>query len=71
MPKQSINLIYYSESKGQGNFGDELSKFIAEKLIDNDKYILTKKAKNFLQKSRVISDTFKIKRTFLWPEKAF
>lgn len=40
MPKQSINLIYCRESKGQGNFGDELSKFIAEKLIDNDKYIL-------------------------------
>ena len=39
--------------------------------VGNDKYILTKKAKDFLQKSRVISDTFKIKRTFLWPEKAF
>ena len=39
--------------------------------VGNDKYILTKKAKDFLQKSRVISDTFKIKRAFLWPEKAF
>ena len=41
------------------------------KQIGEDKFILTKKAKDFIKKSRVISDTFKIKRTFLWPEKAF
>lgn len=41
------------------------------KKIDNDKFILTNKARDFIKKSRVISDTFKIKRTFLWPEKAF
>ena len=39
--------------------------------VDNDTFILTKKAKNFLKKSRFISDAFRIKRTFLWPEKAF
>ena len=41
------------------------------KKIDNDKFILTNKARDFIKKSRVISDIFKIKRTFLWPEKAF
>ena len=41
------------------------------KQIGEDKFILTKKAKDFIKKSRVISDAFKIKRTFLWPEKAF
>tara|TARA_B100001989_G_C24490261_1_gene439162 strand:+ start:579 stop:1160 length:582 start_codon:yes stop_codon:yes gene_type:complete len=39
--------------------------------VDDDKFVLTKKAKDFIRQSRFISDTFKIKRTFLWPEKVF
>ena len=38
--KQSINLIYFKDPVGYGNFGDELSKFITKKLINKDKYNL-------------------------------
>ena len=35
-----INLIYYKDKSHYGNFGDELSKFITEKLINRNKYEL-------------------------------
>ena len=35
-----INLIYFKDRSLYGNFGDELSKFITEKLINKDKYKL-------------------------------
>ncbi len=41
------------------------------KKVDDDKFVLTKKAKDFIRNSRFISDKFKIKRTFLWPKKVF
>ena len=37
--KQMINLIYHKD-KGYGNFGDEISKFIIENLINKEKYTL-------------------------------
>ena len=38
---QKVNLIYFKDHKCiHGNFGDELSKFITEKLINKDKYDL-------------------------------
>ena len=37
--KQIINLIYHKD-KGYGNFGDEISKFIIENLINKEKYTL-------------------------------
>lgn len=41
-----INLIYYSLNQGHGNFGDELSKFITESLINSNKYTLSYNLKN-------------------------
>jgi len=38
--KKTINLIYFKDASKYGNFGDELSKFITEKLINKDKYNL-------------------------------
>lgn len=40
MSKKKINLIYYKDGSKYGNFGDELSKFITSKLLDNNKYEL-------------------------------
>jgi len=37
---EKINLIYFKDTSINGNFGDELSKFITEKLINKDKYEL-------------------------------
>lgn len=44
----NINLIYFKLNKNYGNFGDELSKFITQSLVNKDKYYLTfnKKKKN-------------------------
>ena len=39
LPKTKVNLIYYHYGKF-GNFGDELSKWLVEKLINKDKYEL-------------------------------
>jgi pyruvyltransferase len=36
----TINLIYFKDKSINGNFGDELSKFVTEKLIDTDKFKL-------------------------------
>lgn len=38
--KEKVNLIYFKDKSVNGNFGDELSKFITEKLINHDKYEL-------------------------------
>jgi pyruvyltransferase len=38
--KKKVNLIYFKDGKGHGNFGDELSFFITSKLINHDKYEL-------------------------------
>ena len=38
--KKDVNLIYYRDSSLNGNFGDELSKYIMQKLINNEKYNL-------------------------------
>ena len=38
---KQINLIYFKDKSLNGNFGDELSKFISEKLVNKDKYKLT------------------------------
>jgi pyruvyltransferase len=35
-----VNLIYFKDSSQNGNFGDELSKFITTQLINKDKYEL-------------------------------
>jgi len=35
-----VNLIYFKDKYTNGNFGDELSKFITEKLINENKYHL-------------------------------
>ena len=35
-----VNLIYFKDKSVNGNFGDELSKFITEKLINKNKYHL-------------------------------
>jgi pyruvyltransferase len=40
MSKEKINLLYFHEKQQHGNFGDELSKFIVEKLINKNKYEL-------------------------------
>ena len=37
---QKINLIYFKDKSINGNFGDELSKFITKSLINKDKYEL-------------------------------
>ena len=37
---KTINLIYFKDRSINGNFGDELSKFITEKLINKHKYKL-------------------------------
>ena len=38
--KEKVNLFYFNEKVGHGNFGDELSKFIVENLINIHKYDL-------------------------------
>ena len=38
--KYTLNLVYFKDRSVNGNFGDELSKFITQKLINNDKYKL-------------------------------
>jgi hypothetical protein len=38
--KEEINLIYWKSDCQNGNFGDELSKFIISKLINKEKYEL-------------------------------
>ena len=40
MSKEKINLYYFHEKCQHGNFGDELSKFIVQKLINKNKYEL-------------------------------
>jgi len=37
---KKVNLIYYKDKSFYGNFGDELSKFITESLINKEKYEL-------------------------------
>jgi hypothetical protein len=37
---KTVNLIYFKDKSTNGNFGDELSKFITEKLINKNKYHL-------------------------------
>jgi len=37
---KKINLIYFKDSSANGNFGDELSRFITTELINKDKYEL-------------------------------
>jgi len=41
-----VNLIYFKDKSVNGNFGDELSKFITEKLICNQKYNLVFNTEN-------------------------
>ena len=38
--KKKVNLLFFKDKKGHGNFGDELSFFITKKLINHDKYEL-------------------------------
>lgn len=38
--KKTVNLIYFKDKSLHGNFGDELSKFITEQLINKSKYKL-------------------------------
>ena len=38
--KKKVNLLFFKDKKGHGNFGDELSFFITSKLINPDKYEL-------------------------------
>lgn len=44
--KEKINLFYFHENAGHGNFGDELSKFIVESLLNKQKYELVCNEKN-------------------------
>jgi len=37
---KTLNLIYFKDKSVNGNFGDELSKFITTQLINKDKYEL-------------------------------
>ena len=37
---KNLNLIYFKDASINGNFGDELSKFITEKLINKNNYNL-------------------------------
>ena len=37
---ENVNLIYFKDPTKHGNFGDELSKFITERLINRSKYKL-------------------------------
>jgi len=46
MNKEKINLIYFEEKIEHGNFGDEISKFVVEKLINKKKYDLVFNQKN-------------------------
>ena len=50
---KKINLIYYKDKSINGNFGDELSKFITEKLINKNKYKLV-----FNQSNEIINILF-------------
>lgn len=43
---KTINLIYYKSGSLNGNFGDELSKFITSSLINKDKYQIVYNEKN-------------------------
>ena len=38
--KEKINLIYFEEKIENGNFGDEISKFIVKRLLNKEKYEL-------------------------------
>jgi len=38
--KEKINLLYFEEKVENGNFGDELSRFIISELINKNKYEL-------------------------------
>ena len=40
MNNKIVNLIYYKDKSKNGNFGDELSKFITKKLLNKNKYKL-------------------------------
>ena len=44
--KSDLNLIYFKDVSINGNFGDELSKFITYSLIDKNKYNLIYNQKN-------------------------
>ena len=44
--KSDLNLIYFKDPSINGNFGDELSKFITYSLIDKNKYNLIYNQKN-------------------------
>lgn len=46
--KTIINLIYFKDKSENGNFGDELSKFITQQLIDTHNYGLTYNQHNVL-----------------------
>ena len=37
---KKVNLIYFKDRSLNGNFGDELSKFITEKILNKKKYKL-------------------------------
>ena len=37
---KKVNLIYFKDKSVNGNFGDELSKFITTQLINKDNYEL-------------------------------
>lgn len=43
---KEINLVYFQYNGGYGNFGDELSKFITESLMNKKKYKLVYNKKN-------------------------
>jgi len=44
--KETVNLIYHQDKALNGNFGDELSKFITEQLINTEKYTLVYNKQN-------------------------
>ena len=46
LEKEKINLIYYEEKRGRGNFGDEISVFITRRLLNKNKYELVTNEKN-------------------------
>ena len=46
LPLKKVNLIYYQDKQEYGNFGDELSKYITQSLINKDKYELVFNQKN-------------------------
>lgn len=44
--KKKVNLIYFKDESINGNFGDELSKFITQKMINTNKYELVYNKRN-------------------------